>query len=112
MGDLRVDAPDDELLATVGQRILQFGIKILFGDDDVLDLVLMQQILKLAVGNNFRLLLGIPPLLREQDDDPGEQDIADVEMPFLFDGSLWRDGARRGRAIISLLMRIRATAPR
>ena len=52
----------------------------LVGDHHLGDLVRGEQLLELAVGDNFDRLGLLPPLLQDENGEQGEQQVADIEL--------------------------------
>ena len=72
LGKLRIHARGDEKIALVGQGRLEFASYVVLLDDDLLDLVLLEEVFKFAVGYGFDLLAGCPPVSDEQDGSKGK----------------------------------------
>src|SRR5262249_36279755 len=82
-GELRVDSRRHELLLSVWQRLFQGPLDVAIGYSDPIDLAVLEQLLKLAVGKRFDPLADRVEVLEEQNTDDGGQPIADVKLRLL-----------------------------
>ena len=74
------------LFRLLGSASFKVAVNELIAHLDRFHLPLMQQLQKFAIRRDLDLLRRRPPLLKQHDGDQGEEQIADVEMPFLFHG--------------------------
>jgi hypothetical protein len=58
-----------------------------FGDDDFVDPALLQELLELAVGNDFDQTALLPPRLQQQNGKDGDDAVDDVDACFAFYGA-------------------------
>ena len=78
---------DHDLL--VALRRLQLAGDAAVGDHHLVDLVLGEQLLELAVGHDLDGLRLLPPLLQDEDAEQGEHQVADVEPGASFHVPIW-----------------------
>src|SRR5262249_6761494 len=86
VGGLRVDSGGHELLLSPRQRLLQGALYVAIRHRDPIDLAVLEQSLKLAVGNGFDPLIDRVEILEKQDTDDGSQPIANMELRLLVHG--------------------------
>jgi hypothetical protein len=65
-------------------RVFQLSRDALVGNDHLVDLVLGEQLLELAVGQDFDGLYLVPPLLQRHDGDQREHQVGEVELRAAF----------------------------
>ena len=81
LGEVWVDLNRKQLLPAVRQRLFQRRPNRLLTDFDLGDLVFAKEVGEFAVGDDIRLIVGLPDLLENQNDNEGEEKISDIETP-------------------------------
>ena len=76
----RVDPCRDELLGSVLFRVLEYSLDFVLRDPDLVDLVRVEQGLKLAVGNDRVLLARLVKALQQRERHEGRDDVPDVDL--------------------------------
>src|SRR6185437_6852869 len=79
-GDVLIDSGGDELLLPARQRLLQCALQITFGDGDIFDLVLLEQLLELAIGDRRDLVEVRKKILDQQHDKDRRDGKSDIEV--------------------------------
>src|SRR5262249_39804265 len=92
--NIRVHADGDEPLLAA-DRFLELARELILPDDDVRDLVLAYQLLKLAVGDGRDRLLPNPDILQDQHPHQGKEGVTDVKacLPLVHLDSVPEPGA-------------------
>jgi hypothetical protein len=86
-GNVRIDARGHELGGFAGFGALDGAVDVLIGDDDVIDLAVLEVGLELAVGDRLDLLVLLPKRLQQQDPQHGRQRIPEVVLDLLIHAS-------------------------